>query len=87
MKNGWKKLGNMLTGAVIVNVGISGYGLARIGETRDAWTLTLLLLLLWSAIKDAQHTKKLENTILEQESILLRTEYIRNKMLEEKAWK
>ena len=83
----WKRVGDIIIGAIVIFMGVSGYGMAMVGDIQEAWILLVFLLFLWSSIRDDRHTKKLENTILEQESIILRTEYIRNKMLEEGLWK
>ena len=79
-----KKVGNMLTRAVVVYMGVVGYAMAKADNLTEAWTFIAFLLFLWASIRDDRYTKKLENTILEQESVLLRTQYIRNRMLEEK---
>ena len=81
----WKKWANstfMFT--AITYISLAGYGAAREGDIDIAMFTVCCLLFILISIGGKRQIKKLENTILEQESVLLRTQYIRNRMLEEK---
>ena len=82
--NGWRKLSNGIMNCAIAFMAIAGYGAARNGDTVGALFVICCLSFILIGISDERKIEKLENTIFEQESVILRTQYIRNKMLEEK---
>ena len=79
----WKILNDCNRAACVVLVGIGGCSFARDGQIEAAIFTVLFLLMIFIGIKSEKKIKKLENTILEQESVILRTQYIRNRMLED----
>ena len=87
MKMNWKILNDIISMGAGTFIGIAGYGSARDGETNLAIWMVLFLVMYWSSIRDQRKIEKLENTVLSQESVILRTEYIRNRMLEDGLWK
>ena len=83
----WKILSDAISMCAVAFIGIAGYGMASGGKTNLAIWVVLFLAMYWSSIRDQRQIKKLENTVLSQESVILRTEYIRNRMLEDGLWK
>ena len=81
----WKILNDSIRAACILMIGIGGYGYAKDGHTEIAIYIVLFLIMILIGLSDERKIKKLENTILAQESILLRTEYIRKQMQEERV--